>query len=229
MKRFLWLLAVAALAAAQGYDPPSPVQEGSVQEWDGPYRFFVAPGTYTVTADPILPPGSRRGGLPTGDVGKLIEVRGGEVQNARVYYDPVQGPPEFREVPGREFIYVINADATSPVIARFVSEDQARYYLGDEVVDQLKNATITLPDGTTVPVMSWQPAGKYPAQDACNYIACADVERWKAQEAAEAWREAVEVVAEVIETVIEVIETVIEAVVEWVEAVADAIADWLAS
>lgn len=222
MKRFLWLLAVAALAAAQEYDPPDPVQEGSVQEWGGPYRFLVAPGTYTVTADPILPPGSRRGGLPRGDVGKPIKVQGGVVRNATVYYDPVQGPPEFREVPGQEFIYVINVAATPPVIARFVSEDQARYYLGDEVVDQLKSATITFPDGTTVPVMSWQPAGKYSAKDACNYIACADVERQKAQEAAEFWREAVEVV-------VEVIETVIETIVEWVEAVVDAIADWFAS
>ena len=222
MKRFLWLLAVAALAAAQEYDPPDPVQEGSVQEWGGPYRFSVAPGTYTVTADPILTPGSRWGGLPGGDVGKPIEVQGGEVQVAFVYYDPAQGPPEFRGVPGQEFIYVINAATDPPVIARFASEEQARYYLGDEVVDQLKSATITLPDGTTVPVMSWQPAGKYSAQDACNYIACAYIEQQKAQEAAKFWREAVEVV-------VEVVETVIKTIVEWVEAVVAAIVDWFAS
>ncbi|BCZ90595.1 hypothetical protein [Thermus thermophilus] len=75
--------------------------------------------------------------------------------------------------------------------------------------------TITLPDGTTVPVMGWQPAGKYSAQDACNYIACAYVEQVKAQEAAEFWREAVEAVADVIETVVEWIEDVVEAIVDW--------------
>ncbi len=188
-------------------EPPPPLREsGEVQEWGGPFRFYVPPGRYVVKADPILPQEGRIGGLPTGDVGRELEVEPGRGTPASVFYDPVHGPPEFEgdAPPGTEYLYITNPDTKKAL--RFVSRDQAIYYLGRDAVRQLEEAG----------VMGYFPIGEYDATDYCNVSDCRAIEQARLEESLQTWREVVQAVENFVREAIEWVVSVVEAVVDWV-------------
>ncbi len=208
------LLAASLLAAGAVFAAPLQ-NEVLVQDW-GTFEFpHMEPGTYTATADPIQS-GGRMGAPQVNEA----QVRPAGWGTLRIDYVPVNGPPEFPREPGQEYIYVINADASPPVVGKFASREEAAYYLGWDAVYRLEQATISV-NGQQVPVLGYQPSGSSlasMASDACNYLACAAVQQARAQEAAEQWASFVETVREVV-----------EAIADWVESVIDAIVDFFKS
>ncbi len=89
------------------------------------------------------------------------------------------------ESQGREYVYIINADSVPPVIARFRDRDEAVYYLGEDTVRYMEEATIEL-GGQTYPMMGWQPTG-FANASACNVLACSEIQQQRAQETAKQW------------------------------------------
>ena len=129
------------MGTASPIRPPNPVQQGTVQEWDGPHRFGVILGRYVLEADPILPQESPIGGVPQGDVGKGIEVQAEKAAPAWVEYMGTNVPTFQDPGDGTGYVYIVNADATPPLVLRFTSRDEAVFYLGEQVVRGLEEST----------------------------------------------------------------------------------------
>lgn len=208
------LLAASLLAAGAVFAAPLQ-NEVLVQDW-GTFEFpHMEPGAYTATADPIQSGG--RMGAPRVNEARVQPAGWGTL---RIDYVPVNGPPKFPREPGREYIYVINPDASPPVVGKFASREEAAYYLGWDVVYQLEEATISV-NGQQVPVLGYQPSGSSlasAASSACNYLDCASVQQVRAQEAAEQWASFVETVREVVEAIADWVESVIDAIVDFFES-----------
>lgn len=208
------LLAASLLAAGAVFAAPLQ-NEVLVQDW-GTFEFpHMEPGTYTATAAPIQ----------SGEQMGAPQVNETQVQPAgwgrlHIDYVPVNAPPEFPRELGWEYIYVINADASPPVVGKFASREEAVYYLGEDTVRHLEQATVTV-NGQLVPVLGYQLSDSplaSAASSACNYLDCASVQQARAQEAAEQWASFVETVREVVEAIADWVESVIDAIVDFFES-----------
>jgi hypothetical protein len=186
--------------------PPPLTERGVVREWGGAYRFYVPPGRYVLEADPILPREERLGGLPTGDVGRELNVRPEEAAGAQVFYDPIDGPPRFEPdaPPGTEYVYITDFDTRQGL--RFNSRDEAIYYLGRDVVEQLE----------AMGAMGYFPVGNYITTYFCSVSDCRSIEQQRIEENVQAWQEAIQAVENFVASVIDWVVSVISTVVDWV-------------
>jgi hypothetical protein len=194
--------------------PPSLRESGVVQEWGGPHRFYVPPGQYVLEADPILPQEGRIGGLPRGDIGQALRVPPEEPREAMVYYVPISGPPEFEiDRPGQEYVYITNIETGEGL--RFTSREEAIYYLGREVVEQLEKTTVNVPGLGNVPVAGYFTENALRTRYYCSVSDCRALQEMKAEQAAQEWREFIETVENFVQEVVNWVVSVVEAVVNW--------------
>jgi hypothetical protein len=197
--------------------PPSLQESGTVQEWGGPYRFYVPPGQYVLEADPILPRGSRLGGVPQGDIGRALDIRPEGLTPANVFYVPTSEPPEFeKDVPGQEYVLITNPETGEAL--RFKSRDEAVYYMGENVIEYYEKMRVTVPGLGEVPWAGYFTEGTLNTTYYCSVADCVSLQQMKAEQAAQEWQEFVEAV-----------ENFVQEVIDWIKSVVDAIVDWFVS